>query len=260
MCKNRSLKTRLKKGETLYGIFFEELRSNYFSMFLENAGYDFGIIDLEHCHYSWVELGNMLPCFHHSNVSAIVRVPEIRKECFQIPMDLGVAGIMVPNVESAEEARRCVEWMSYPPRGKRGIATCRPHTRFINENFQQLCPQANDEKLLVIQIESRQGLEHLEEILAVEGIDVVFVGNADLSISMGVPNTLEAGSELRKAQEKILQTAMQHGIVGGGNVGNPKIIRELQPLGMRLVTLLSDVEIFHKGLGDALHTVKGGLA
>lgn len=250
------LKRRLKAGETLYGLFLEEFRTNYFSMFLDNAGYDFCIFDMEHCTYTMSELSNMLPCFMNSRCAPVVRVPSIRKEYFQIPMDLGVAGIMVPNVETAEQARQCVQWMSYAPRGKRGIATCRPHSQFINVNFMELCPQANEEKLLAIQIESQSGMDHLDEILAVPGIDVVFIGNADLSISLNVPNTLARGSQLRLAQERILKTAMQHGITGGGNLTNPEIIADLKPLGMRFITLCSEVEMLSGALTQAINAVK----
>lgn len=202
----------------------------------------------------------MIPCFMKSRCAPIVRVPSIRKEYFQIPMDLGAAGIMVPNVETARQAQECVQWMSYAPRGKRGIATCRPHTDFINVDFMELCPQANNEKLLAVQIESRTGMENLDEILAVDGIDVVFIGNADLSISLNVPNTLVQGSELRTAQERILKTAAARGITGGGNLTDPKIIAELAPFGMRFITLCSDVEMFAAVLSGSINAVKNKLA
>lgn len=248
---NHSLRKRFLAGETAFGLFVAELRTPNFGLLLDTAGYDFAIFDMEHGGYSMADLAVMFPGFRGCRCAPLVRVPAIRREFFQVTLDLGVAGIVVPMVESAADVRACVDLMKYPPVGKRGVSFCRPHSLFQGHDNDGYTTEANDNTLLVVQIETAKGLEHLEEILAVPGIDVVFVGNTDLSYSLGCPNDLESG-QVRDAIELVLKTASARKIVGGANITDPKMVAELHEYGLRFVTLTTDVERFVSGMETAV--------
>ena len=253
-----SIKKKVQDGKIVKGIFINEFRSANIGVLLDMVGYDFAVFDMEHCTFSPTELSLIIPGFKSCRCRPLIRVPAVRREFFQAPLDLGIAGIIVPMVETPDDVREAAAMMKYPPLGRRGLSFCCPHCQFENheEDRDFYTQKANADLTLIIQIETAKGLANLESILSVPGIDVVFIGNADLSISLNVPNTLARGSELRLAQERILKTAARHGIVGGGNLTDPQIISELQPLGMRFITLCSEVEMLAAALSQAINAVK----
>ena len=246
-----SLRKRFLAGETAFGIFITELRTPNFGPLLDAARYDFAIFDMEHGSYSITDLAMMIPGFRGCHCVPLVRIPAIRREYFQAVLDLGVAGIVVPMVESAADVRSCIESMKYPPLGKRGVSFCRPHSLFQGHDNDGYTAKANDNTLLVVQIETANGIKHLEEIFAVPGIDIAFVGNTDLSYSLDCPNNLESG-QVRDAIELVLKTASARSIVGGANITDPKIIAEIHKKGLRFVTLTTDVELFISGMETAI--------
>jgi 2-keto-3-deoxy-L-rhamnonate aldolase RhmA len=237
----------LLAGETVFGLFVAELRTPGMGLMLDAAGYDFAIFDMEHGSYTLTELATMVPGFQGCRCTPLVRVPAVRREFFQATLDLGAGGIVVPMLESAADARTCVELMKYPPLGRRGVSYCRPHSRFQTPVGGSFTDEANQNTLLVVQIESARGLEHLDEIVAVPGIDVVFVGNADLAQSLGCPPDLDHGP-LREALERILRTAAAKRIIGGANITDPQLVAELHACGLQFVSLTTDVERFVAGL------------
>lgn len=246
-----SLRRRLRAGETVFGLFLAEMRSSNMAMFLDAAGYDFAIFDMEHGSYTLAELAAMIPGFHGCRCVPILRVPAVRREFFQASLDLGIGGIVVPMVESAADARTCVELMKYPPSGRRGVAYCRPHAGFVRPAGDGFTDEANDKTLLVLQIETAKGLEQLEEIAAVPGVDVIFVGNADLAQSLGCSDNLEGGP-IREAMQRILTTAAAHHVVGGGNMLQLHLMDHFRPYGLRFITLTSEVERLAAGLETAI--------
>ena len=252
---NLSLRKRFLAGETAFGLFIVELQTPNFGTLLDSAGYDFAVFDMEHGNYSIADLAVMLPGFRGCHCVPLVRIPAIRREFFQATLDLGVAGLVVPMVESAADVRACIELMKYPPLGKRGVSFCRPHSCFQGHDNDGYTDKANDDMLLVVQIETAKGLHHLEEIFAVPGIDVAFVGNTDLSYSLGCPNNLESG-QVRDAIELVLKTASARNIVGGANITDPKIIDEMHKKGLRFVSLTTDVELFISGMETAVKNQK----
>ena len=252
-----TLKTRLKKGETLAGTFIAELRTANYGSILDAAGYDFALFDMEHCAFSMQDLAAMFPSFHGSRSQPVVRVPAVRREFFQPLLDLDVRGIMVPMVESPEEIREAVALMKYPPHGRRGVHFATPHTRFRGADRDAYARMANDNVLLIVQIETDKGLANLDAILDEPGVDVAFVGNGDLSSFMRLPNTLVEGPVL-DAAHRILQNAKARGIPGGGAFTDPKFAGQFYQDGLRFVTIDCDVVQFMQGMRanlERLHAV-----
>ncbi|MDO5552938.1 MAG: aldolase/citrate lyase family protein [Planctomycetia bacterium] len=256
--KTKSLKSRLRNGETVTGIFITEFRTPNMGVLLDAAGYDFAIFDMEHCSFTNQDLSAMVPGFRGCKCQPMVRVPAVRREFFQSVLDCGITGIVVPVVESPEQVQEAVAMMKYPPLGKRGLSFCCPHTQFQEQDRDSYTSEANDNLLLVTQIETSTALDRLDEILSVPGIDVAFVGNMDLSLSLGKPNNLAEGP-IHDAVQHILRVAKSKGIYGGGNFVRPELVEQFYEDGLRFISLDSDVERFGVGLKLGMQTVKLGL-
>ena len=249
MFRENKLKQKLLRGETAFGLFATELFTPNWAPVLDSVGYDFIIFDLEHGRFSISDLSVLLPSFRHSACTPVLRVPAPIRPYVQIPLDMGISGFVLPMVETPEQVLEMRAFMHYPPKGRRGVAFGRPHTDMLSViDRDATTAEANDKTLLIIQIESAKGLANLDSILAVGGIDVVFVGNADLSLSMGVPNNTSPGTELDTAMRTILDKARQAGIPGGGNLPNSAVAERFAAMGMRFITLSTDVELLQAGL------------
>ena len=241
MFRENKLKQKLLRGETAFGLFATELFTPNWAPVLDSVGYDFIIFDLEHGRFSISDLGVLLPSFRRS--------PAPIRPYVQIPLDMGISGFVLPMVETPEQVLEMRAFMHYPPKGRRGVAFGRPHTDMLSAiDRDATTAEANDKTLLIIQIESAKGLANLDSILAAGGIDVVFIGNADLSLSMGVPNNTSPGTELDTAMRTILDKARQAGIPGGGNLPNSSAAERFAAMGMRFITLSTDVELLQAGL------------
>ncbi len=121
----------------------------------------------------------------------MVRVPATEYHFLARVLDVGAMGVMVPMVESAEQARRIVDCCRYPPVGRRGAAFAIAHDDYTGGDIIEKMQSANDEVLLIAQIETARGLENVEEIAAVDGIDVLWIGHFDLTNFLGIPGQFD---------------------------------------------------------------------
>lgn len=238
-----SLKERIASGERVNGIFIVEMMTPNWGTLLDRTGCDFAVFDLEHGRFSVNDLMDVLPSFQHSRCSALVRVPTTSREYFQRPIDFGVAGFVVPMVDTAEQARQCVEFLRYPPKGRRGMGGSRLACRVFDSEPER---STDDNTLLAIQIETERGFANLDEILAVDGIDMVFIGNTDLSSFLQCPNDLIQG-ELRDKMELIIRKARARGIAIGGFMDCTRAIKEFGEQGLSFVAMSVDCDLIVSG-------------
>lgn len=148
-----------------------------------NSGVDFLWIDLEHRPYE-VEAVRWIPIIcRNQNCACVIRVAGLDSQLIKKALDIGANCIMIPQVNTADEARRAVQYSKYPPQGSRGISPL--WTFFMDIEWEDYLPVANDETCVIVQIETPEGMRNLEEIASVEGVDVVFAGPMDLSASLG---------------------------------------------------------------------------
>lgn len=212
------------------------------------AGYDWALIDLEHGSGDLTQLPAQLTAIQAYKTGAIVRVPACDAVLFKQVLDMGPSGLMVPNVETAEQARQAVRFVRVPPQGVRGAATS---TRNVGYGFHyaQYIREANDNLLTVAQIESRTGLENVEAIAQVDGIDVLFVGPTDLSIDLDLPaDPLDAA--FGAALARVTAAARQHGKLAGALVRDTEQARQYAALGYRFIALGSDRGMVVKGMKE----------
>lgn len=175
---------------------------------------DFALIDTEHTTITLETVENMARAIEatDSPTDTIVRVPWNDHVRLKRILDIGIDGVMVPMIDTAAEAQELIDAMRYPPEGNRGIASGRAAE--YGERFTEYVQNANGSFTTIAQIESREGLQNVEEIAAVEGIDALFVGPADMSGALGVFGE-DDPYELTEAMNRVIDAAADAGIATG---------------------------------------------
>lgn len=233
------LKERLKNGEQLLGTMVTTFTSPDIAKILQNCGFDFFIIDCEHGAFTTREVANIIAVARGVGIPAMVRIPEMRREHALKFIEMGANGLLLPNTETAEQARMLVDCTKYAPLGHRGVSLSRPHTDFKKVSGSEYMPRANDETILMCQIESRKGVENVEQIIAVEGIDVAFIGPNDMSQDYGVLGQFEH-PEIVAAFEKIIAAAQSNGKWAGAHFGSAAPLKPWLSKGMAINMWNSD--------------------
>src|SRR6187455_3532631 len=188
------LHARLAAGETLYGA-FAGLGSPVATEIMARSGFDWLIIDLEHGAGTESDLLASLHAMGATSAAALVRPQSGERLRIGRALDLGAHGIMVPRIDTPEQAREAISFMRYPPDGTRGLALSTRGAGLGEQGHLQI--QAVNRRILgIIQIESRSAVDHSAEIAAIDGVDVLFVGPTDLSHSLGIPGRFDDPSYL----------------------------------------------------------------
>jgi 2-dehydro-3-deoxyglucarate aldolase/4-hydroxy-2-oxoheptanedioate aldolase len=249
------LKAKLNEGALAIGIMISEIRNPNLAYLLAQCGYDFFIIDNEHGSYSPETISDMIAAARGAGISTVVRIPEIRRETILKPLDCGAAGLLVPQVNTADQAREVITHAKYPPLGNRGVALSRPHSLFGRPNAETYLSQANASTFIAVQAESPEAIENLETVAATPGIDAIFVGPLDLSVGLGIPGQMTHPKEVA-AIEKVVAACQKHHIFPGIHMSKLETLTDWIQKGMRFVTFSSDVDLLARGAADSLAQLK----
>lgn len=179
-----ALKSRLQAGQTVHGCWLN-MGSPLSAEMVSHAGFDWVLIDLEHGAGSEQTLIPELQALAASSVAPLVRVESFQQARVQRVLDSGVQGLMFPRIRSAAEAQEAISNMYYPPRGRRGLTTMSRANQF-GKNFETYFAESEKDLLGIIQIETKECLDELDAIAAIDGVDILFLGPADLSLALGV--------------------------------------------------------------------------
>jgi 4-hydroxy-2-oxoheptanedioate aldolase len=201
------------------------------------AGFDWLLIDLEHGSGCEADLRHLLTACRGSASVPLVRLRSIDRDAVKFVMDSGAGGIMFPFVGSADEARRAVDCMKYPPMGTRGAAGCIRATGF-GRNWKTYFEESNDNSLVIVQIETQEAVAESAAIAEVPGVDVLFVGPLDLSVSLGCPGDF-ANPRLIDAMKQVVRSC-DHGGKTAGILTKPGFEQMHKELGFRFVAAGSD--------------------
>src|SRR5262249_25894141 len=207
------VKRTLRDGGVALGTMVMEFSTTGVARLAAEAGCDFGMVDMEHTGWSGETIRTLLATAPQI-VVRMVRVPATQYHFLARVLDVGAMGVMVPMVESEEQARQIVHFSKYPPHGRRGAAFGMAHDDYRDGNGEQKMRSSDEEQLLIAQIETAAGLENLERIAAVPGLDVLWVGHFDLTISMGIPAQFDH-PRYREAIARILDACQRHGKAAG---------------------------------------------
>jgi 2-keto-3-deoxy-L-rhamnonate aldolase RhmA len=206
------IRERVLNGEVMLGI-GANMGSSLTVEMIGAAGFDWTWVDLEHGTGDYSELIPQMQATSINNAPAVVRIAWNDAPRFKRVLDLGAAGIMVPYVTDAAQAKQAARAMRYPPEGVRGVAKFNRACGF-GQKFGEYFAEANKKLLTVVQIETKESVENAAEIAAVEGVDVLFIGPLDLSVTMGMADNYEHPDFL-KALDKVAEACKAHGKAAG---------------------------------------------
>lgn len=246
-----SFRDRLLRGDrlagTLLGLPVPELAE-----IASLAGFDWLFLDMEHGSIDGASLARMLqavrgPC------AALVRVPENAEMWTKKALDAGADGIIVPRVNTPEEAASAVFWAKFPPQGGRSVGFSRANA--YGTRFQDYVDTANETTAVVIQVEHAEGARRIEEILSVPGVDAIFIGPYDLSASFGKPGKTGA-PEVRKAIRAVRDACVRRHVPVGIFSGDvPATVKAVED-GFSLICAGIDIALFARGAAELAAALK----
>ena len=233
------LRARLAAGQATLGTFVGAA-STITAEACAAAGVDWLVLDLEHGSGGEEQVRDVIPAAGAYGVSTVVRVESAARIRIGRVLDLGAAGVMLPRMDTAAEVAEAVRHLRYPPAGDRGVATYNRACRFALDPG--ALARAGGEVLGVVQIESASAVDQVEEIAAIDGVDVLFVGPQDLSHNLGVPFQLGSPTYLA-AIERVRGAAERHGKTCGLLVGDGATAAARHAEGWRFVAIGSDATL-----------------
>ncbi len=202
-----NLKNRLRNGESVIGTMITVFDNPDIVCMLKVCGFDFFIIDSEHGYLDYSRVAGIFGMARALGIPGLIRIPEPRREVVLKYMEAGAAGLLMPNTETPEQAKALVDYSKYAPMGNRGVSLLRAHSGYEKvSSAVEYMKKANEETILMIQIESPKGVANVDKILSVDGIDAAFVEPNDLSQSMGIMGQMD-NPEFLAAIQKVIDTA-----------------------------------------------------
>jgi staphyloferrin B biosynthesis citrate synthase len=216
-------------------------RSGDIARLAKTTGHDFVMVDAQHAPYNLETIAHIAQVAHALGISPLVRVRSCDDPNTQVLLDCGVTGIVFPDVSTVAEAQRAVARARFPPRGKRSVAGAYPMFDFRPMPMSDTVAAVEANTLVACMIETEEGLENVEEIAAVEGIDVIHVGSNDLLTAMGRPGAFGSPEHVA-ALDRIIGAAKKHGKVSGvGGDRNVQRQSEFIAKGAQFLTTNSDI-------------------
>jgi 2-dehydro-3-deoxyglucarate aldolase/4-hydroxy-2-oxoheptanedioate aldolase len=250
-----ALRIKLHEGHLAVGCMLVEVRQPSIMAILANAGFDWVIIDNEHGPFSVETIAELSRAGRDAGVTPVVRIPELTYAHVAQSLDGGAQGIMLPRVTARAQVEQCLEFMKYPPMGRRGAVLGRGHTGFKGGGLSEVLAAFNRETFLVVQIETREAVERLDDILSVPGVDAALVGPTDLSLSLGVPGEMSA-ELLTGAIERTLAACARHKVIPAIHTNDVAMTTAWARKGMRLVSISSEVGLLIAGVKAAIGQIR----
>jgi 2-dehydro-3-deoxyglucarate aldolase len=220
----KSLKEKLKNNELTIGSWI--MIGHPISVeVMALAGFEWLVIDMEHTSIDINTAQNLITTIQANGIKALVRVSKNEEVIIKKVLDIGADGIIIPMVNSKEDAVKAVEFAKYPPNGKRGVGLYRASKYGVK--FEEYKKWVEEELVIIAQIEHIDGVNNIEEILQVEGIDGTIIGPYDLSGSMGYPGEFER-DDVKKAVQKVLDKCKEYNFPSGFHVvdTNPEKLKQ----------------------------------
>jgi 4-hydroxy-2-oxoheptanedioate aldolase len=240
MYRDNVLKQRLAKGESVFGCWVDTGSATVVEI-LGHAGFDFVVIDLEHGQGDIAAATEMIRAAQLTDMAAVIRVPSNDPIFLKRILEVGADSLMIPQIETAAEAKAAVRACRYPPQGARGYAA--PVVRASSYGkVKDYIHRANDNLLLILQIESASAVKHAAEIASVEGVDVTFIGVNDLGGSIGRLEQLDH-PDVRKLVAEAEAALKPTGKILGTVPSAGATPKELFAAGYRMVPLAVDVSL-----------------
>jgi 2-keto-3-deoxy-L-rhamnonate aldolase RhmA len=253
------LKTMAQTREAKLGHFIVEFATPGMGHLVKAAGCDFVLFDLEHSGFSFETVKSAIRYFEAADVAVIVRAPSQDYHMLARACDMGAEGLMAPMVSTAAQARGIVNSIKYFPDGQRGVALGIAHDNYAVGSVADTLAAANRKTTFFCLIETEEGAANADAIAAVQGVDCLWVGHFDLSVSLGVPGEFNHPKFLG-AIDKIVSAAKKHNRSLGRLVPNTDQGISFYKQGFDFCCYSGDVWVFRDALTEAIGKLRAGCA
>jgi 2-keto-3-deoxy-L-rhamnonate aldolase RhmA len=251
------VRATLRAGGAAYGTMAFEFFTPGLMAVLAEAGADFVLLDTEHSGVGIETIKMQIAASRGLGIVPMVRVPGCHYHLIAPVLDAGAMGIMVPMVETAAQARLIASWCRYRPQGVRGVAFGMPHDDYRGGDVVQKLREANQRTLVIALIETAAGIAEAEAIMAVEGIDVGWLGHFDLTNSMGIPGQFEHPDFLG-AVDRLVAACRVHRKPAGVLAGSVEAAEGWRARGFRIFAYGTDISLLQESLRSGMAQLRAG--
>lgn len=236
-----TVRNRLQAGQLAVGMGLSRLRMVDTASIVKASGFDWLFIDMEHSSIDLDQAAQMCMAALPTGITPLVRVPSKLPHHMTKILDGGAMGVVIPHVDTPEQAREIVSACKYPPIGHRSLYGVLPQLEYASMPTEQALTTLNDLTFIVLMLESPQAIANADAIAAIDGVDALLIGTSDLTAESGVPGQIDHPI-IKEAYAKTIAACHQHGkFPGMGGVYNNELLEEYIGMGMRLILAGSDV-------------------
>lgn len=248
-----TFKKKISDGEFVYGPFMKT-GDPAFVEIAGHAGFDFVILDMEHGPVSVESLQNLIRGAILTGTVPIVRTSDSTEMSISRALDIGAYGVQIPQVQTAAEANSCVTAAKFFPSGHRGLCRFVRAAEYSSMPRDKYFTNANN-ALIILQLEGKQAIENLNDILDIEGIDIIFIGPYDLSQSLGYPGQVDH-PEVVKEMIQIVKNARDRDVIVGTFTDTLEAVKMWKEAGVQYISYSVDVGIFSEACSDVIKKLK----
>lgn len=256
--KENKLKQLIAQGKVPVGTSIFEFASPGMGRIAAQAGVDFVMIDMEHSGWSFETVKSLIATTRSVPLAVTVRVPAINYEYFAKAMDIGAQGVVAPMVETRDQADLLASSIRYAPEGRRGVAVGLALDDFSGGDVQAKLREANRNAMAGALIETVKGVENVDTIAAVKGVDILWIGHYDLTNSMGIPGQFGHRDYLA-AVDKIIKAARKYDKPCGISFSDPADAPVLLKRGFRALMYWGDVWLYKEALTKGVTQIRSYL-
>jgi 2-dehydro-3-deoxyglucarate aldolase/4-hydroxy-2-oxoheptanedioate aldolase len=252
------LKRALADGQVVVGTMVFEFNTPGIGLIAAEAGAEFVLYDMEHTGWSTDSIRAQMAWSRSAPITRIVRVPASQYDYISRALDVGAQGVMAPMVESLEQATAIAAASCYPPEGRRGAAFGIAHDGYAPGPVLDKMLAANAERIMIAQVETSAGVKNAREIAAVPGIDILWVGQFDLTVSLGIPGQFDH-PEFLAAVATVADAANGAGKVCGAMALSVDDAKAWVSRGYTMIAYSGDLWIYQQALAGSLKALKDAL-
>jgi 2-keto-3-deoxy-L-rhamnonate aldolase RhmA len=252
------LKQLAATKEPKIGNFIVEFATPGIGHILKAAGMDFAFFDMEHSGFSFETLKSAVRYFEAAGIPTITRVPALENDMLARACDMGAEGLLAPMISTPAQAKAMVDSVKYYPAGKRGVGLQMAHDNYRSAPVAEALAAANARTAVVCLIETAEGAENVDAIAAVPGVDGLWVGHFDLSVSLGIPGEF-SNPKFIAAVDRIIAAAKKHDRFLGRLVPNVEQGIAFYRQGFDFICYSGDIWVLRDGLAAAGKAIREGV-
>ena len=251
--RENAVKRKWREGKAAVGCWLS-IPSTYSAEIMSHQGFDYVCVDMQHGMIDYADAARMFTAISTTDSTPFVRVPWNDPAIIMKVLDAGAYGVVVPLINTRADAELAVSACRYPPEGIRSNGA----NRAILYAGSDYVANANREMACCLMIETRQGLDNLDEILSVPGVDAIYIGPSDLSFALGLPPRMDSDVPLHvETVARILDGCKRHGVAAGIHTGGAPFSAAKVKEGFQMVTLTSDGQAMTRGSQAQLREYRG---